>query len=330
MAIHIRRREFIFTLGGAAAAWPLAARAQPSGKTYRIGFLGPTSYAERKRDVDALRSGLRQLGYEEGRNIVIDYRWAEGRYDRLAELAAELVKLNVDVIVTASTPGAWAAKQATSTIPIVMAAVGDPVAAGIVASLARPSGNLTGLTFFFAEICAKRVELIKEAIPSLTRLAVFVNPANPSHPLALAAMQRTASALAVELVPTDVKARDHIAAAIATVATRRAPALVAIEDPLIISNGSYIAGLALQNGLPMIGFKPHAEAGALMEYGVDLADLWYRSAAFIDKILKGTSPSELPIERAVKFDLIINLKSARMLGIELPTSLLVRADEVIE
>ena len=165
MAIHIRRREFIFTLGGAAAAWPLAARAQPSGKTYRIGFLGPTSYAERKRDVDALRSGLRQLGYEEGRNIVIDYRWAEGRYDRLAELAAELVKLNVDVIVTASTPGAWAAKQATSTIPIVMAAVGDPVAAGIVASLARPSGNLTGLTFFFAEICAKRVELIKEAIP---------------------------------------------------------------------------------------------------------------------------------------------------------------------
>ena len=288
------------------------------------------SYTEYRREFDALRKSLRQLGYEEGKNIAIHYRWAEGRYDRLPELAAELVKLDLDVIVTHSTPGARAAKQATSKIPIVMAAVGDPIDAGLVPSLARPGGNLTGLTFFFAEICAKRVELIKEAIPSLTRLAVFVNPANPSHLLALAAMQRTASALAVELVPTDVKARDHIAAAIATVATRRAPALVAIEDPLIISNGSHIAGLALQNGLPMIGFKPHAEAGALMEYGVDLADLWYRSAAFIDKILKGTPPADIPIERAVKFELIVNLANAKRLGIELPASLLIRADQVIE
>jgi putative ABC transport system substrate-binding protein len=228
----LRRREFITLLGGTAVAWPLTVRAQPSGKTYRIGFLGPTSYAERKRDVDALRSGLRQLGYEEGRNIVIHYRWAEGRYDRLAELAAELVKLNVDVIVTASTPGALAAKQATSTIPIVMAAVGDPVAAGIVASLARPSGNLTGLTFFFAEICAKRVELIKEAIPTLTRVAVLVNPANPSHLVALPVMQDMASALGVELVSADAKGRDDIAAAIAALAARRAQGLVAIDDPL--------------------------------------------------------------------------------------------------
>ena len=330
MAIHIRRREFIFTLGGAAAAWPLAARAQPSGKTYRIGFLGPTSYAERKRDVDALRSGLRQLGYEEGRNIVIDYRWAEGRYDRLAELAAELVKLNVDVIVTASTPGAWAAKQATSTIPIVMAAVGDPVAAGIVASLARPSGNLTGLTFFFAEICAKRVELIKEAIPTLTRVAVLVNPANPSHLVALPVMQDMASALGVELVSADAKERDDIAAAIATLAARRAQGLVAIDDPVLISSARQIASLALQNSLPMIGFKPYAEAGALLEYGVDLADLYSRSAAFVDKTLKGTPPADLPIERAVKFELIVNLKTAKALGIELPTSILLRANEVIE
>jgi putative ABC transport system substrate-binding protein len=325
----MRRREFITLLGG-AAAWPLSVRAQPSGKTYRIGFLGVFSYTEYRRQFDAFRTSLRQLGYEEGKNIAIHYRWAEGRYDRLPELAAELVKLDVDVIVTHSTPGARAAKQATATIPIVMAAVGDPIDAGLVPSLARPGGNLTGLTFFFAEICAKRVELIKEAIPSLTRLAVFLNPANPSHPLALAAMQRTASALAVELVPIDVKVRDHIAAAIATVATQRAPALVAIEDPLIISNGSHIAGLALQNGLPMIGFKPHAEAGALMEYGVDLADLWYRSAAFVDKILKGTPPADIPIERAVKFELIVNLQSAKRLGIELPASLLVRANEVIE
>ena len=253
------RREFITLLGG-AAAWPLAARAQPSGKIYQIGFLGVTSYdAEYRRRVDALRTGLRQLGYEEGKNIVIHYRWAEGRYDRLPELATELVKLNVDVIVTHSTPGARAAKQATSTIPIV-ATSGDPVEAGLVASLARPGGNLTGLTFFFAEICAKRVELIKEAIPTLTWLAVFVNPANPSHPIALSAMQRTASALGVELVPIEVKARDDIAAAIATVATRRAAALAAIEDPLVIANARQIAGLALQNRLPMIGFKPHARS----------------------------------------------------------------------
>ena len=326
----LRRREFITLLGGTAVAWPLAARAQPSGKTYRIGFLGPTSYAERKRDVDALRSGLRQLGYEEGRNIVIHYRWAEGRYDRLAELAAELVKLNVDVIVTASTPGALAAKQATSTIPIVMAAVGDPVAAGIVASLARPSGNLTGLTFFFAEICAKRVELIKEAIPTLTRVAVLVNPANPSHLVALPVMQDMASALGVELVSADAKGRDDIAAAIATLATRRAQGLVAIDDPVLISTARQIASLALQNSLPMIGFKPYAEAGALLEYGVDLADLYSRSAAFVDKILKGTSPANLPIERAVKFEVVVNLKTAKALGIEVPTSLLLRANEVIE
>jgi putative tryptophan/tyrosine transport system substrate-binding protein len=237
----IRRREFITLLGGAAVAWPLSARAQPSGKTYRIGFLGPTSYAERKRDVDALRTGLRQLGYEEGRNIVIHYRWAEGRYDRLAEFAAELVKLNMDVIVTVSTPGALAAKQATSTIPIVMAAVGDPVAAGIVASLARPSGNLTGLTFFFAEICAKRVELIKEAIPTLTRVAVLVNPANPSHLVALSVMQDMASALGVELVSADAKGRDDIAAAIATMAARRPQGLVVIDDPVFISTARQIA-----------------------------------------------------------------------------------------
>jgi putative ABC transport system substrate-binding protein len=326
----MRRREFITLLGGAAAAWPLAARAQPSWKVYQIGFLGVTSYdAEYTPRVDALRTGLRQLGYEEGKNIVIHYRWAEGRYDRLPALATELVKLNVDVIVTHSTPGSRAAKQATSTIPIV-ATSGDPVEAGLVASLARPGGNLTGTTFFFAEICAKRVELIREAIPTLTWLAVFVNPANPSHPIALSAMHSTARALGVELVPIEVKAPNDIVAAIATVASRRAPALAAIEDPLVIANGRQIAGLALQNRLPMIGFKPHARPGALMEYGVDLSDQFYRLAPFVDKILKGTPPADLPIERAVRFDLIVNLKTAKALGIELPTSLLIRANEVIE
>src|SRR5215510_8707965 len=327
----MKRREFITLLGGAAVTtWRVPAWAQPSGKTYRIGFLGPGSYEGRKRDVDALRMGLRRLGYEEGRNIAIEYRWAEGRYDRLPELTAELVKLKVDVLVTAGTPGALAAKQVTSTIPIVLAAVGDPVAAGIVDSIARPGGNVTGLTFFFVEICAKRVELIKEDIPALNRIAVLINPANPSHLLALPTMQGMASALGAELVPIETKGLDDVAATIATMSARGARALVAIDDPLFLSIARQIAEFALQNSLPMIGFKPQAEAGALMDYGVDLADLYSRTATFVDKILKGTPPADLPIERAVKFELVVNLKTAKRLGIELPASVLIRADEVIE
>src|SRR5262245_54762093 len=326
----MQRRKFITLLGGAATAWPLVARAQPSGKVYRIGFLGVTSHAEYGRQVDALRTGLRQLGYEEGNNIVFEYRWAEGRYDRLPELAAELVSLNVDVLVTHSTPGARAAKQATSTIPIVVSAVAEPVDVGLVPSLARPGGNLTGLTVFFSEICAKRVELIREAIPTLTRVAVIVNPSNPSHPIVLEAMRQTAGALRVELVPVEVKARDDIAAAIAGVAARPASALVTIEDPLVTSNIGQIAALALQNRLPLIGFKPQAEAGALMEYGPDIVDLFYRSATLVHKILKGTPPANLPIERAVKFELIVNLKTAKTLGVTVPLILIAGADEVIE
>ena len=316
-------------MGGAAAARPLAVRAQ-SGRTYRIGFLGVTSEAEYRRQLEALKRGLRQLGYEEGKNLVIEYRWAESQYDRLPDLAAELVKLPIDVLVAHSTPGVRAAKQATSTIPIVMAIVGDPIAAGLVESLSRPGGNLTGLTFFFAEIAAKRVELIKEAIPTLTRMAVFVNPANQSIPIALTAMQHMAGSLGVELVAIEVGAREEIADAILTAAARRAGALVVIEDPMFISNATQIAALAEQHGLPMIGFRPQADVGALMDYGVDVADIYFRSAALVDKVLKGTRPADLPIERAVKFDLIVSLKRAKTLGIELPTSLLLRANEVIE
>ena len=246
------------------------------------------------------------------------------------QTSLRLVKLRIDVLVAHSTPGVRAAKQATSTIPIVMAIVGDPIAAGLVESLSRPGGNLTGLTFFFAEIAAKRVELIKEAIPTLTWVAVFVNPANQSTPIALTAMQHMAGSLWVELVAIEVGAREEIADALLTVAARRAGALVAIEDPMFISNATQIAALAKQHGLPMIGFRPQADVGALMDYGVDVADIYFRSAALVDKVLKGTRPADLPIERAVKFDLIVNLKTAKMLGIELPTSLLLRANEVIE
>jgi putative ABC transport system substrate-binding protein len=329
MASHIERRKFLATLGS-AAAWPLATRAQPSGKTYLIGFLGVFSYPEYRRLVEALRTGLRKLGYEEGRNIVIEYRWAEGRYDRLPELATELVNLKPDVIVTHSAPGARAAKQATATVPVVFAAVGDPVAFGLIENLHRPGGNLTGSTFFWTEVGAKRVELIKEAIPALTRVAVLVNPASPALPIAVSAMQRTARALGMELVPLEVNSRDDIATAIAAAAAQRLRALALIEEPLVVSNAREIADLGLQSRVPMIGFKPQAEAGALMEYGVDLADLYFRAASFVHKILKGTPPGELPIERAVKFDLIVNLKTAKTLGIELPTPLLIRANEVIE
>jgi putative ABC transport system substrate-binding protein len=326
----MRRRDVISLLVGVAVASPLAAHAQPTAKVYRLGFLGVTTAVEFARQADALKSGLRQLGYEEGRNLVIHYRWAEGRYDRLASLAAELVELNVDVIVTYSTPGTLAAKQATSSIPIVMAAVGDPVASGLVDSISRPGGNLTGLTFFFAEIAGKRVELIKDAIPSLTRLAVFVNPANQSHPIALTAMEKAAGAFGVELVPIEIAGQADIADAFTAARARRTSALVTIEDPLLIANAVQIARYAEQKQVPMIGFTPQARAGSLLEYGVDLLDLFSRSATFVDRILKGKSPADIPIERTVKFELIVNLKVAKSLGLQLPTSILVRADHVIE
>ena len=298
--------------------------------THSIGYLGVTSHAGYTREIEALLKGLRQLGYEDGKNITIHYRFAEGDYDRLPALAAELVTSKVDVLLTHSTPGARAARQATSTVPIVVMAAADLVSSGLVPSIARPGGNLTGLTFFFAEICAKRVELIMEAIPGATRLGVLVNPANPSGETALTAMRRTARALRAELLTVDVRAVDDIAGAFAMLVSRGAQALTFIEDPLLISNAQYIAQLATQNRLPMIGEKPAAEAGALMAYGEDRYDLWFRTAFFVDKILKGTQPADLPIDQAAKFELIINLKTAKALGLTIPLPLLARADELIE
>jgi putative ABC transport system substrate-binding protein len=325
----IRRREFIVLLGGMVSL-PLPLRAEQAAKVYRIGYLGVTSHAGYAREIEALLRGLRQLGYEEGKNIAIYYQFGEGDYDRLPALASELVTLKVDIIVTHSTPGARAAKKATSTIPIVVTAGADLVSSGLVPSLARPSGNLTGLTFFFAEICAKRVELIKEAVPGAIRLGVLVNPANPSGEMALTAMERAAGSLRVELLPVNVRAPDGIAGAFAMLVSRGAQALTFIEDPLLISNAPYIAQLATQNRLPMIGEKPAAEAGALMAYGVDRYDLWFRTAFLVNKILTGTQPADLPIDQAAKFELVINLKTAKALGLEVPTSILLRATEVIE
>jgi putative ABC transport system substrate-binding protein len=315
---------------GAAAAWPLPVRAQQAAKVHRIGYLGMTSHAAYTREIEALLRGLRQLGYEEGKNIVIHYQFANGDYDRLPALAAELVASKVDVLLTHSTPGARAARQATSTVPIVVTAAADLVSSGLVPSIARPGGNLTGLTFFFAEICAKRVELIKEAIPGTARLGVLVNRANPSGEAALAAMQRTARSLRVDLLTVDVRTADGIAGAFAVLASQGAQGLTFIEDGVLNSNARYIAQLATQNRLPIIGEKSAADAGALLAYAADRDDLWFRSAVFVDKILKGAQPGDLPIDQATKFELILNLRTAKALGLTIPPSILARADVVIE
>ena len=325
----MRRREFITALGGATAL-PFAARAQQAAKVYRIGYLGVASHAGYAREIEALLRGLRQLGYEEGKNIALYYQFAEGDYDRLPALASELVTVKVDVIVTHSTPGARAAKQATSTIPIVVTAAADLVSSGLVPSIARPGGNLTGLTFFFAEICAKRVELIKEAVPGVIRLGVLVNPYNPSGAIALTAMERVAGSLRMELLPMNVRAPEDFIAAFTMLISRGAQALTFIEDGVLNSNARYIAQLAMQNRLPMIGESSVPEAGALMAYAVDRYDLWFRAAFLVDKILKGAQPADLPIDQAAKFDLVINLKTARAFGLEMPTSILLRATQVIE
>jgi putative tryptophan/tyrosine transport system substrate-binding protein len=328
--VPVRRRAFIGLIFSSAAIWPLPSRAQQTAKLYRIGYLGMTSHAAYAREIGALLTSLRQLGYEEGKNIAIHYQFAGGHYDRLPALAAELVKLKLDVLLTHSTPGAHAASQATSTIPIVVMAAADLVSTGLVPSVARPGGNLTGLTFFFSELCAKRVELIKEAVPGLRRLGVLVNPANRSGEIALTAMQGTARSLRVELLTSDVRAEDEIADAFAMLISQGAQALTFIEDGLLNSNARYIAQLATQNRLPMIGEKSAMEGGALMAYAADRYDLWFRTAFFVDKILKGMRPADLPIDQAVKFELIINLATAKALGVELPTSILLRASEVIQ
>jgi putative ABC transport system substrate-binding protein len=310
-------------------AAPLTAKAQQPAKIYRIGLLGAISPSAYAPFIEAFRQGLRDLGYVEGKNIVIDSRWAEGRYERLPDLAAELVRLKVDVIVTHGPPASRAAKEATTTTPIVMALVGDAVATGLVASLARPGGNITGSSFFLPELSAKRLELLKEAIPGVTRVAVFVNPGNPTFPPALKAMELTAGSSGVELQQVKVRAANEIEGAFAAMAKRRAHALVVIEDALFSAHARRIAELATKSRLPTMGFTEYAEAGGLMSYGVNRSDLWRRAAVFVDKILKGAKPADLPVEQPTRFELVINLKTAKALGLTIPPSIMVRADQVI-
>jgi putative ABC transport system substrate-binding protein len=325
----VRRREFI-TLVGCVASWPLAARAQQSSKVFRIGYVSPLAANSLPKRLDAFRAGLRDLGYEEGRNIVIEYRWAEEHYDRLPALFAELVGLNVDVIVTHGTPGALAAKQATNTIPIVMAAIADAEASGVVASLTRPGGNVTGLTIFVPELAAKRLELLKETMPNLTDVGVLLNSVNPANQPILPAMRRTAEPLKLKLHQFGVREPAEFEAAFAEMAAKRVRAVAIIEDATLLANAPALAQIALQHRLPSSGWPGYAVAGGLLSYGINFPDMFRRAATFVDKILKGAKPNDLPVERATKFETIVNLKTAKVLGIELSTSLLLRADEVIE
>jgi putative ABC transport system substrate-binding protein len=311
-------------------AAPLVSLAQQQGKVWRIGFLGTASAAGYVREVEAIRTGLRDLGYVEGRNIVIEYRWAESNPERLKDLAAELVALKVDVIITHSFPGARTAARATTTIPIVIADGPDPVAAGFVASLARPGGNITGSTAFQAELAAKRLELLMEVLPRIKRVSVLFNALNASNAVYFREMEPAAKRMKVELHQFGVKALEEFPGAFAAMARKRVEAAVIGEDPLLNSNAGVIAALVATHRLPACGLTIFAEAGGLLGYGANRPLLYRRAAGFVDKILKGAKPGDLPIERATKFDLIVNLKTAKALGVKIPQQLLQRADKVIE
>jgi putative tryptophan/tyrosine transport system substrate-binding protein len=326
----VRRREFIAALGG-AAAWPMVARAQQaSGKIFRIGFMGVQSSASMPERTEAFRAGLLNLGYEEGRDIVVEYRWADGRLDQLPIFAAELVRLNVDVIVTHAAPGILAAKQATAKIPIVMAVSGDAVALGLVSSIARPGGNVTGLTFFSPELAVKRLELLRESVPGLTEVGVLLNPANPINEPTVPAMEIAAQSLKLKVAQFAARGPDEFEDSFAAMAARRIGALVVLEDSMLIAQAQAIASLALQQRLPSNGFTEFAIAGGLMAYGVNIPEMFRRAAAYVDKILKGAKPGDLPVEQPTKFETILNLKTANAIGFDVPTALLLRADEVIE
>jgi putative tryptophan/tyrosine transport system substrate-binding protein len=326
----VKRREFVTLLGGAAAAWPLAAGAQQAAKFARIGHLdlGPASTRESR--VAALRTGLRDLGWVEGKNIIIEFRWADG-IQQLPELAAELVRLKVDVIFAPSSTMVEPARQATKTIPIVFSNHADPVGTGHVASLPRPGGNITGLSVLATELDAKAMELLKEAVPQATRIGVLWNPTTPSQVPGLQSVKAAGEklGLALHVVPaTTVKEFDD---ALASMARERVGGVFVVPSPLSTMERAGLAQLALQYRLPtMFAARENVETGGLMSYGADRNDLIRRAALYIDKILKGAKPAELPVEQASKYQLVINLKTAKALGLDVPPMLLARADEVIE
>ena len=323
----LRLIALIVTLVGCAAM----AEAQQAGKVWRIGFLSARSQSFESTRIEAFRQGLRELGYVEGKNMAIEERWAEGKLERLPDLAAELVRLKVDVILAGGAPGARAAKQATTTIPIIFTAAGDPVATGLVASLARPGGNVTGLSDSSVDVSTKRLELLKEAVPKLSRVAILWNPANPTNPIQVRDTQAVAPALGMTLLSVEVKTVDDFERAFAAIKTDRAGGLLVPGDPMFGSQRKRLADLAVKSRLPAIYPAPdYAEAGGLMAYGSNAVDLFRRAATYVDKILKGVKPADLPVEQPMKFELVINLKAAKQIGLTIPPNVLARADKVIK
>jgi len=323
----------IVTLTLSLLAAPLAADAQQAGKVPRIGFLGVTSPSDRPSHLDAFRQRLRELGWVEGQNIVIDYRYAEGRVDRLPDLAAELVQLKVDLIVaSAGTQAATAAKNATETIPIVMIYVRDPVGTGLIASLARPGGNVTGVSGSAGlELFAKQLELLKETVPKIRRVAILSNPDNAYHQLAIQEVNVAARSLGVQLQLLEARGPNEFDGAFAAMAKERVGALLVLSDAIFGSHRTRLADLAARSRLPAaFGVRDDVEAGGLMSYGPSILDSYRQAATYVDRILRGAKPAELPVERPTKFELVINMKTAKALGLTIPQSVLERADQIID
>jgi len=326
------RREFVSGVALALLATPLAAEAQQAGRVYRIGFLLHGSRGPREPLLQAFEQALRERGWVTGENLVITYRYAEGQYDRLPALAAELVRLEPQVIVAVSTAAARAAKDATSTIPIVMWGVSDPIGAGLIASFARPGGNVTGITITPTwEIMAKHLQLLKEAVPRARRIAFHWNPANPAAPPGVRAVEKAALSLGVELPIVGAQTPEEFEPAFRTMTQARADALLIYQESMFFTHLARLADLAFRHRLPtMCGLDGYAQAGGLMAYGVNFADAYRQAAGYVDRLLRGDNPSDLSVAEPTKFDLVINLKTAKALGLTIPPSLLLRADEVIQ
>ncbi len=329
--VKVRGVGFILVLALGTLLAPLATDAQQKGKVYRIGFLGNSTAALEANLVGPFRDGLRELGYDEGRNVLIEYRWAEGKYERFPALIAELIALKVDVIVTAGTPATLAVKKATSSVPLVMVAVGDPVGTGIVASLNRPGGNITGLTSISPELDGKRLELLREVIPKLSHIAVLWNAASPLQVVAEAQTRAAAQVLRLKVLSLGVRNQEEIEAAFATMVRERPGALLVLADRLFLHHRARIMDFAAQHRLPGVhAYRELVEAGGLMSFGPSYAGMHKRAATYVDKILKGAKPADLPVEAPTTFELVINLKAAKALGLTIPQSVFLRATEIIQ
>jgi len=330
MIAKVKRRAFITFLGGAAAAWPLAARAQQLGTLPTVGFLGNTTASVQSQWTAAFVQRLRELDWIEGRTVAIEYRWVEGRDERAAEIATEFVRLKVNVIVTGGTALVIAAKQTTSTIPIVFASAGDPVAAGLVASLARPGGNITGISVQATDLAGKKVQMLREVVPGLHRLAIMANVGSPAGVLQMGEAQAAARGLGIEVARVEIRQAEDIGPAIEAVRAH-VEALYVANDPLVATHMARITAVTMAARLPtMYGSREYVEMGGLISYAPSFPDLYRRAAEYVDKILRGRKPADIPVEQPTKFELVLNLKTAKAFGLTVPQSLLAIADEVIE